>query len=397
MKILMINSVCGIKSTGRICTDLADELTKRGHAVMLAYGRGQVPPAYKNMTYKIGSKSDAYIHGCYARLCDASGWGSKTATERLISWIKDFNPDVIHLHNLHGYYLNIEILFDYLKKANKRVIWTLHDCWPFTGHCCYFDYVQCEKWKTGCRSCPQKGEYPASLLLDRSEINYARKKAIFSNANHLTIVTPSRWLASLVKDSFLSAYPVHVIPNWVNLYRFLYTPGDFRVRYQINRKYMILGVASVWDRRKGLDVFLKLHHTLGDEYQIVLVGLNEKQKKELPEDIIGISHTSSTAELAEIYSAADLFLNPTYEDNYPSTNLEAIACGTPVISFDSGGSGESANLFGITVQKNDIEALKQAIKNITDGTKRLIQPDLERMNQMSFERYCELLEGGDKT
>lgn len=397
MKILMINSVCGIKSTGRICTDLADELTKRGHTVMLAYGRGQVPPTYKNMTYRIGSKSDAYIHGCYARLCDASGWGSKAATERLISWIKDFDPDVIHLHNLHGYYLNIQILFDYLKKANKRVIWTLHDCWPFTGHCCYFDYVQCEKWKTGCSNCPQKGEYPASLLLDRSEINYTRKKTIFSDVNHLTIVTPSRWLASLVKDSFLSAYPVYVIPNWVNLHRFLYTPGDFRVRYQINRKYMILGVASVWDRRKGLDIFLKLHHALGDEYQIVLVGLSEKQQKELPKDIIGISHTSSTEELAEIYSSADLFFNPTYEDNYPSTNLEAIACGTPVISFDSGGSGESANLFGITVPKNDLEALKQAIKSIIDGTKRLIPPDLERINQMSFERYCQLLEGQGKT
>lgn len=392
MKILMINSVCGIKSTGRICTDLADELTKRGHIVKVAYGRGQVPPTYKNMTYRIGHEADAYIHGCYARLCDASGWGSKTATERLIAWIKDFDPDVIHLHNLHGYYLNIQILFDYLKKANKRVIWTLHDCWPFTGHCCYFDYVQCEKWKTGCSNCPQKNEYPASLLWDRSEINYIRKKALFSGMDHLLIVTPSRWLASLVKSSFLSAYPVYVIPNWVNLHRFIYTHGDFRARYHIKRKYIILGVASVWDRRKGLDVFLKLNCTLGDDYQIILVGLSEKQQKELPKGIIGISHTSSTEELAEIYSSADLFLNPTYEDNYPSTNLEAIACGTPVISFDSGGSGESADLFGIKVPKNDIEALKQAIKSITGGTKELVPPDLEHINRLSFEKYCQLLE-----
>lgn len=393
MKVLMINSVCGIKSTGRICTDLAAELEKRGHTVRIAYGRDEVPAQFAHLSFKIGNKWGTYAHGCYARVFDAAGFGSKKATRDFIHWVEDFDPDVIHLHNIHGYYVNVQILFDYLRRSNKRIVWTLHDCWAFTGHCCYFDYADCAKWKEQCCNCPQKQDYPASVLLDRSKENYIKKKELFSGLADMTLVTPSRWLASLVHESFLHDYPVRVIPNWVNTNTFSNTPEDFRKQYNIKKKYVVLGVASVWDRRKGLDVFLKLNELLGGEYQIVLVGLTAKQQRALPESIIGISHTSSVRELTEIYSAADVFVNPTHEDNYPATNLESIACGTPVISFDTGGSGESASLYGAVVPENNLEKLIEEIHKVAEGAAQLSVPDLDAINSSSFENYFRLLEG----
>lgn len=341
MRVLMINSVCGIRSTGRICTDLADILSEQGHEVKIAYGRETVPQKYKNYAVRIGSEADVKLHALRSRIFDDTGFGSKKATERFIEWVKQYDPDVIHLHNIHGYYINIEVLFNYLHTYGKQIIWTLHDCWAFTGHCTHFDFVGCDKWQTGCYHCAQLHEYPASQLKDRSKRNYAYKKRLFCGISNMTIVTPSEWLADLVTKSFLSQYPVVVIHNGIDTDIFRPTESDFRKKCGLEDKKIILGVASVWNKRKGFDDFRELAKLLDSTYKIILVGLTDKQIKRLPCNIIGISRTNNTKELAEIYTTADVFVNPTYEDNYPTTNLEAQACGIPCLTYRTGGSVES--------------------------------------------------------
>lgn len=362
MKVLMINSVCGIRSTGRICTDLADVLTAQGHQVKIAYGRETVPEIYQKYAVPIGHDLDVKAHALEARLFDNAGFGSKRATRRFITWLKAYDPDVIHLHNIHGYYINIEELFSYLKTCGKKIVWTLHDCWTFTGHCAHFDFVGCEKWKTQCGHCPQLKEYPASLWADHSERNYRMKKELFTGISHMTLVTPSRWLSQLLKESFLAEYPVKVINNGIDTSVFKPRDGDFQNQSSLKNKKIILGVASVWSLRKGIDDFIKLSQRLDDSYRIVLVGLSDAQINTLPKNIIGISRTNDVRELAEIYTAADVFFNPTYEDSYPTVNLEAQACGTPVVTYETGGSPESINTdYGFIVPKGDLDAALEKI------------------------------------
>ena len=361
----MINVVCGIRSTGRICTDLADALTEQGHTVKIAYGREEVPDKYKKYAYKIGTNLDVKLHGLKARLFDAAGFGSKKATIKFIEWVKKYDPDVIHLHNIHGYYINVEVLFDYLRTCGKKIIWTLHDCWAFTGHAAYCEAANCTRWKTACCNCPKRNDYPISFF-DNSKRNWEKKRSIFTNIPNLQIVTPSKWLARLVKQSFICEYPVSVIHNGIDTS--IFKPVDsseLRKKLNIGNKKVILGVAAVWDQRKGLDDFIKLHDLIDkNEYQIILVGLKQKQIDNIPAGIIGISRTNSVQELVELYSLAYVFVNPTYEDNYPTTNLEAIACGTPVIIYDTGGSGESARLYGLIVHQGGITRLYTEITNM---------------------------------
>ncbi len=338
MKILQINSVCGIGSTGRIATDIHRILLDRGHESYIAYGRDL--PKDCSHTIKIGRSFDNYAHLAKTRIFDMHGFASKRATADFMDRVKELDPDIIHLHNIHGYYINIEILFDGIKELNKPVMWTLHDCWSFTGHCANFEYVACEKWKTGCYNCPQKTQYPASLILDNSRKNYLKKKRIFKGVKDLTIFTPSKWLAGLVKESFLSEYKIQTIYNGIDLSIFRPTESKFREKYNLEDKYIILGVSNVWNNRKGLDDFIQLSRELKESEIIVLVGVTEKQKIKLPKNILGISKTNNAKELAEIYSAANVFVNLTKEDNYPTVNLESVACGTPVISYDTGGCGE---------------------------------------------------------
>jgi len=365
VRVLQINSVCGIGSTGRIATDIDNLLRQRGHESYIAYGRGQ--SLHCGSTIKIGTNQDVYKHVIKTRLLDKHGLGSKRSTLKFISEVKKLDPDIIHLHNIHGYYLHIEILFDFLKSVGKPIIWTLHDCWPFTGHCSYFDYVQCDRWKTGCYNCPQKISYPASWGLDNSNTNYKLKKRVFGGVKNLTIVTPSRWLASIVEKSFLNEYSVKIINNGVDLSVFKPTESDFREKHNLNGKYIILGVASIWEQRKGFNYFLKLAEQLTDSDVIVLVGLSESQISKLPKNIIGISKTNNLHELAKIYSAADVFFNPTLEDNFPTTNIEALACGTPVITFNTGGSIETIDeKSGIIIEKGNIPSLIEAISKIKE-------------------------------
>lgn len=360
MKYLFINSVAGFGSTGRIAADKCRELTAQGHRCVLAYGR-QKANCDDISTIRIGSDLDFKLHGVMNRIFDNHGFGSKAATVRFLKQVRELDPDVIWLHNIHGYYIHIGLLFDYLRSCGKKIYWTLHDCWSFTGHCSHFDYIDCEKWKTGCYNCPQKGEYPASFLMDGSKQNYQKKQELFTGIPELTLITPSRWLAELVQKSYLGEYPVEVVYNTINTDVFKPTPGDFRSRYGLLEKKVILGVASAWGQRKGLNDFMKLAEMLDDDCRIVLVGVSEHQMQLLSKSILAIPRTNSAAELAEIYTAADLFVNPTYEDTYPTVNLEARACGTRIISYNTGGCAETLGEGDILVPKGDIQAVYEAI------------------------------------
>ncbi len=363
MKVLQINSVCGYGSTGRIATDLYKVLEEQGHECVIAYGRGTAPEGIK--TIKIGSKLDNYAHVAKTRLFDKHGFGSVRSTKEFIEQVKEYDPDIIHLHNIHGYYINIEILFNYLKVANKPVIWTLHDCWSFTGHCAYFDYVKCNRWIDQCNDCPQNNSYPKSLFIDNSEMNFIKKREIFTGVKELTLVTPSIWLSELVAKSFLNKYSVKVINNGIDLDAFKPLISDFRKEYDVNDKFIILGIASKWDRRKGLEYFLRLSSDLDSDECIILVGVSNEVISELPSNIIGINRISNINELAEIYSSSDVYVNPTLEDNFPTTNIESLACGTPVITFSTGGSMESIdNNTGFVVEKGNYDELLNKIRDI---------------------------------
>ena len=388
MKVLMINSVCGVKSTGRIATDLADMLTEQGHIVKIAYGRESVPEKYRKYAIRIGTDWDVRLNGVAARIFDNEGFGIKKATKKFIDRVKEFAPDIIHLHNLHGYYINVEILFEFLKEYNKPVVWTLHDCWAFTGHCSYFDLHKCYKWQTECSKCPQKKEYPASLLFDNSRKNYIHKKKAFQGVNKLIVVTPSQWLANLVKESFLQNYETRVINNGIDLTLFKPTDGDFRKRYNLESKIIVLGVASAWGVRKGLTDFIELRKLLDGRYEIVLVGVNEEDKKILTEGMLGITRTDSVNELAEIYTTADIFINLTYEDNYPTVNLEAQACGTSVLTYRTGGSVESVPEEQV-VEQGNLQNIVELIEKY-EGKRASIQSFYDK--NIAFKRYIELFE-----
>ncbi|AMW31976.1 glycosyltransferase [Fervidobacterium islandicum] len=373
MRVLQINSVCGVGSTGRIMLQVHNTLKEKGHESYLAYGRKPVRNCEEAI--RIGNDLDVYSHVLLTRMFDLHGFGSKKATKEFVKTLEKINPDIIHLHNIHGYYLHIEVLFDFLKRYDKPVVWTLHDCWAFTGHCAHFLYARCDKWKTGCYSCPEKKAYPKSVFLDNSKSNYQRKRKIFTGVRNMTLVTPSQWLAGLVKESFLAEYPVKVIPNGVDVSIFKPTPSDFRKRFGLANKFVILGVANVWDRRKGFDYFLELSKYLSDDEVIVLVGVSDKQIKMLPRNVIGIKRTSLAKELAEIYTAADVFFNPTLEDNYPTVNLEAQACGTYVITFDSGGSSETivSEKSGMAIKPCSAKYILDLVKSLKSiGTKGVI-------------------------
>lgn len=362
MKLIQINSVCGIGSTGRIATDIHAALQAKGIESHIMYGRGEARAC--NSAIKISGQLDFYSHALQTRLFDNHGFCSTKATRQAIKALDALNPDIVHLHNIHGYYLNVELLFAYLKQQPKiKVIWTLHDCWSFTGHCSHFDFYDCDKWKTQCFSCPQKKAYPASNGLDNSKNNYQRKKMAFTGVKDLTIVTPSCWLADLVKQSYLKDYPVQVVNNGIDLTVFRPRVSEFRRKYHLEDKFLIMGAASVWSPRKGFDDFIALANMLPDNYCLVMVGLPPEKIKTLPSNIIGIHRTDNPTELAEIYSAVDVFFNPTYEDNYPTVNLEAIACNTPVITYDTGGSPESVSVeHGFVVNKGEMGAVVEIVK-----------------------------------
>lgn len=394
MKIVEINSVCGVGSTGKICVGIAEVAKSHGYECKIAYGRKAALNQNDKDVYRITSDFQVKVHALLSRLFGKSGTYSKRATKKFIAWLNEYKPNVIHLHNLHGYYINVPMLFDYIKANDVKVIWTLHDCWAFTGHCAYFDEDKCTKWKNGCNNCPSKSAYPKSLRDDSCKM-YRLKKQWFSGVKDMRIVTPSRWLEKLVKQSFLSCYETTVINNGIDLQVFKPYQSNFKLNDGFKDKFIILGVAGVWDDRKGLEVFAELSKRLDERFKIVLVGVGEAEQKNLPDNILVIKKTENARQLAEIYSAADLFVNPTKQENFPTVNIEALACGTPVLTFETGGSTEIIDqTCGASVPKNDVDGLVEKIEYIyknkpftsSDCVKRAQQYDAED----KFKEYLSL-------
>lgn len=394
MKILEINQV-NFGSTGHIMLQIADLATKKGHEVICSFYARRNKDKDKNCIY-IGNKVSHNIHKKLYRKTGNNGCYSKISTWNFLRKVKKFDPDLIHIHNLHNCYINLPMLFDYIKKNNKKVVWTLHDCWSFTGQCPYFTAVGCEKWKTGCHDCEQINRYP-SCSVDRTDKMWKLKKEWFTGVQNLTIITPSQWLADLVKQSFLKDYPVKVINNGINLDVFKPTESDFRTKHNLEDKKIILGVASVWEVRKGLDVFIELSKRLDDRYKIVLVGTNDEVDKKLPEGIISIHRTSNQKELAELYTAADVFFIPTREDNFPTVNMESLACGTPVLTFNTGGSPEMVDeATGVVLMNEDIASVEQAVISMCESGKYSKEACTERAKQydsgLKYNEYLSLFE-----
>lgn len=364
MKILQINSVVNSGSTGKIAEDIGQLAIAKGWKSYIAFGRNERPSKSKKI--KIGSDWDIKMHGVQTRLFDNHGFASKKATREFIQEIERIKPSIIHLHNIHGYYINIEILFNYLAKADIPVVWTLHDCWSFTGHCAYFDFVGCDKWKTQCCACPQKKSYPASLFIDNSKNNYIKKNILFNSVKDITFVPVSYWLGDLVKKSFLKKYSVNVIHNGIDIEAFSIKEYDnILFKYNLEDKFIVLGVAGEWSKRKGLSDFVKLSSKLQENEIIILVGLSEEQIKTLPKNIIGIEKTESVEELAQFYSMADIYFNASVEETFGLTTVEAFACGTPAIVYNKTAIPEVVDdKVGWVVEQGDIEALLDIILNL---------------------------------
>lgn len=393
MKIVQINSTCGAGSTGKICVAISQLLTEAGveNYILYASGKNSHSGGKRYMSFP-----EMKWQALKSKIAGNYGFQTKAATRRLIVELERISPDIIHLHNLHSHNVNLHMLFSYIKEKKIRVFWTFHDCWAFTGYCPHYDMAGCSQWKEGgCKRCPQRAHY--SWFFDRSAMLYERKKQLFSDLD-LTVITPSQWLADQVKQSFLKEYPVKVIHNGIDLSVFAHGESVFRKKYALENKFVLLGVAFGWGKRKGLDVFLRLAQRLDSEkFQIVLVGTDEKVDKCLPENVISIHRTANQAELAEIYSVADLFVNPTREENFPTVNMEALACGTPVITYRTGGSPEILDeKTGAVVARNDEEALYREILRIEEERHFRSEDCIARAQQFSekdrFMEYVRLYE-----
>lgn len=389
LKILQINCVCGYGSTGNITLDLYRELERAGNQCCIAYGRGSAP---KNVrSYRIGSNMDVYIHAGISRITDRHGFYSRRATKKFVKWMQQYEPDVIHLHNLHGYFINIKLLFLALKEMRKPVIWTLHDCWTFTGHCAHYSAIRCERWKEGCEYCPQLNKYPASWFLDASRKNYCDKRRLFTKLEKMVIVTPSKWLANQIAESYLKEYPVEVIYNGVDMEIFRPRKSNFREKFHLQGKKIILGVANVWNEGKGLSIFIELAEKLDDAYKIVLVGMTKKQINKLSSDILAIERTADRHELAEIYTAADLYLNPSEGETFGLTTVEALACGTKVLVNNSTALPEIVGYKNemILDDRNIIKSITCAIdNNISQSDNRALAEKYEKYRQI--QQYMKL-------
>lgn len=398
-KILQINITANWGSHGRIAENIGLLVISKGWDSYIGYGRRANQS--KSHLMHIGSMWDERWHGVQSRLIDNHGLASSYVTKNFVKEISLIKPDLIHLHNIHGYYLNYPILFRYLSKVSVPIVWTLHDCWPITGHCAYFDYVGCSRWKNECCApCPCKKEYPRAIMFEATKRNFQLKKKVFNSVGNITLVPVSDWLGGILKDSFLSKYPTKVIKNGIDLNVFKTSDAsDVRDKYGIGHKRYVLGVASVWEKRKGFDDFLQLAKRIPINMKIVLVGLDKKKLSIAQKnDIIGIPRTENVSELVALYSGADIFLNLTYEDNYPTTNLEAMACGTPVLTYKTGGSPESVSLdTGWVVEKGDIDAVKNIILTIPHDNDHMRKACRERAEikfdkNKCFEEYLKLYE-----
>ena len=363
-KLLHINTTLNTGSTGRIAEQILKMASADGWECYYAHG-GRYVGKSEFHSIQVSSKWDNYLHAAEGEFLGRHGLGSVNATKRFVETLKEIKPDIIHLHNIHGYYINYKILFEYLSEAKIPIVWTLHDCWSFTGHCTHFDNAGCRKWESCCAHCPLLMAQYKSRLIDRSRKNFLLKKDLYSNIENMTIVPVSNWLGQFLPDSILKAFPMRTIHNGIDLNVFRPTENSIRERYGIPEdKTIVLGVlGSGFDVEKGRKEFIALANQ--EQYQIITVGVSSKQAKELPDNIIVVSRTTNQHELADFYTAADVLLNPTYNDTFPTINLEALACGTPIVTYCTGGSPEAIDeKTGIVVKKGDIRGLIDAIDEV---------------------------------
>lgn len=367
MKYVQINTVPH-GSTGSVMFQTQSMRIASGDECWTLWGRGRAAQNVHELNF--GSKIGTCVDAVLTRFDDRAGFHSKVATGRLISMLDEIDPDIVHLHNMHGYYLNVGMLFDWLANHRCQVLWTLHDCWAFTGHCVYFTVAGCEAWKTGCPGmsgkCPQKTEYPKSSIVDSSAANYRDKKRIFTKLPkaRMTIIAPSHWMANLVEQSFLGKYPIVVHHNEIDESVFEPTPSDFRNRYGIGERFIVLGVANPWTERKGLDVFLRLADDLDESFVVVLVGLNNKKIRQLGNKVVALPRIESKKHLAEVYTAADVFVNPSIEETFGLTVAEAQACGTPSIVMRGSACVEAAREDYLYIVEGSYESLKAQIETL---------------------------------
>ena len=393
-KLLQINPVVRENtSTGKIMRGIGDLAINSGWESYIAYSRardGIIPHSSKLVP--VGDVFDLFAHAVATRLFDAHGLASKRGTKELIGKIKEIKPDVVHIHNLHGYFLNYSMLCDFLGGSGIPVVWTVHDCWLFTGHCYHYSSAGCDRWKTGCHSCPLKTSFPASWLLDRSSRNYELKKKTFTGMKNLHLVTVSEWMRNEIRQSFLTGVPCKVIHNGIDL-------DVFKPSGASDRKY-VLAVASIWLENKGFSDLIRLSKSLPEDVSLVMVGrMDAEQEKALPGNIIHIPRTEDSQELAKLYSGAIAFINPTWQDNYPTVNLEAIACGTPVITYRTGGSPESVtDKTGFIVEQGDIDGIAKIINDIIGNNSYLYSSNCREYalahfdKEKCFREYIDLYE-----
>jgi glycosyltransferase involved in cell wall biosynthesis len=366
VKVLQINVSVNTGSTGVMAEDIGLDLMESNGESHIAFGRDS--KLSKSKTYKIGNKIDQAFHLLKTRLYDLHGLSSKKATNDLCEYIRKESFDLIHLHNLHGYYIHFEYLMNTLKEEQTPVVWTFHDCWPFTGHCAYFEQVKCIKWHSECHSCPLKSKYPANLGMDKSRRNFRRKKQAFTALDNLTIVPVSHWLGRLVRKSFFTNGKIHIIQNGVDID--IYKPtmnSELLKNLGILRPYL-LGVSNIWSDRKGLCDIIEMRDRLSKDYDIVLVGMNKKQISSLPKGIIGIHRTENRKDLASLYTHAEVFINPSLMESFGLVTVEAMACGTPAVVYNATASPELVSAdTGHVVEVGDIEGLvSKSLKVISD-------------------------------
>lgn len=393
-KIIQINTALNSGSHGRIVEQISSRAAQEGFETTIVHGARYVNKS-QFADIQVTTKTQEKLNGVRSMLFDAHGLGLRCATKSLITKLEAIKPDIVHLHNIHGYYLNYQILFEYLAKTGIPIVWTLHDCWSMTGHCSQFENYNCDKWKTQCYDCQYHMDWYPKSVIDRSKRNFELKKQCFTSVKNMMIVPVSHWLEDVVKQSFLSKYPIKVIHNGVDLLSF--RPSEASGEISSSQRFTILGVASNWDNDKGVQEFIKLSNN--PDYQVIMIGVKDELKKKLPQNIITVSRTNNQSELAEYYSMADVFVNPTYKDTFPTVNLEALACGTPVITYKTGGSPESITPeTGIVVEKGNFELLCEAVEAIRKNGKNYYSTSCrERAEKFynkdeRFKDYIELYE-----
>lgn len=365
VKILQINAVYGFKSTGIIVKDIEKLLNDNSHTVYVAYQTALNPPPN---SYKIGSRLDYKLHALYARVFGRQAYASRCATKGLIKYIKRISPDIVHFHNLHSNYINLNMLCDFLAKRKIPTVITMHDCWYFTGKCTHYAAVKCDRWQTTCGNCPQNKAEQPSLFFDCTAKVLKDKTDHLNKLKNLTLVGCSEWVATEARKSLLKNATIKTVYNGVDTSIFKPHDSNFKEKHSLNNKFVILGIADKWCLDINKEAVTRIISENIDA-QILVIGCTQAQKDYFKSynNVLCLDYISDRQELADIYAASDVFVNLTHADTLPTVNMESICCGTPVITYNCCGSPELIDSdSGFVVEENDINTLLLKIKQIKD-------------------------------